>query len=200
MISCIILAAGSSQRFGSPKALAQILRQTTETAIERLQQTCLNSKIDEIIIVLGDHRTDIEPFVLKHPRIKTAINNEFARGQTSSFQVGLKMISSGAQGIMLFPVDTPIVKAQTINVLIEHFRKEIPQILIPMYQNKKGHPPIFHSKLKNDLLKLPDSIGLNEFQSARQSEISYVSVDDPGILRGFNTPEELEQIKKFHGS
>ena len=67
MISCILLSAGFSSRFGSPKALA---KRNGETVIEHIQRSLLNTLIEEIIIVLGNKADKIEPFVLNHKRVK----------------------------------------------------------------------------------------------------------------------------------
>ncbi len=50
MVTCILLSAGSSQRFGSPKALAELY---DETVLEHLQKMLLATQVGEIIIVLG---------------------------------------------------------------------------------------------------------------------------------------------------
>ena len=46
MISCILLAAGFSSRFGSPKALAEL---PGERVIERLQNELLKTQVEEIV-------------------------------------------------------------------------------------------------------------------------------------------------------
>ena len=56
MISCILLSAGFSRRFGSPKALALI---NGVTVIEQLQNILVRSQVGETVVVLGDHANDI---------------------------------------------------------------------------------------------------------------------------------------------
>ncbi len=63
MTSCVLLCAGKSLRFGSPKALCDL---GGETIIARLQKTLLASRIDEIIIVSGAVIVYMEPHILKH--------------------------------------------------------------------------------------------------------------------------------------
>ena len=139
MISCVILSAGRSSRFGSPKALARI---NGETVIERHQKTLLKTRIKEIVIVLGAYAEEIEPFVFNSERINTIFNKNYKSGQTSSFKAGLEKVSSDVKGIMLLPVDYPFIKVETINILLEQFLINMPTILVPAYNNKKGHPPI----------------------------------------------------------
>ncbi|MFA5060315.1 MAG: nucleotidyltransferase family protein [Candidatus Omnitrophota bacterium] len=192
MISCVLLSAGFSARFGSPKALATF---SHETVIGRLQRLLIDSAVDEAIIVLGHDADQIKPHLLEHGKIKVVYNKDYKLGQTSSFKTGLRTTSPHAQGIMLFPVDLPVVKIETVNFLIDQFHKEKPAILIPTYNGKKGHPPIFHSRLKADFLTLDDSAGLNTLQHQFTSETFLTAVHDPGILLSFNTPEELQKIE-----
>ncbi len=195
MISAILLSAGLSQRFGSPKALAQIGPQE-KNVISLLQDTLINSAVDEIIVVLGDRADEIKPYLLNHTKLKVVYNKDYKLGQTSSFKTGLREISGATHGIMLFPIDCPLIKKQTINTLIDCFVKENPFILIPVYESRKGHPPIFNISLKDEILGMADNVGLNVFQTQHQNSTMLYEIEDAGILQSFNTPEEFEALKR----
>lgn len=194
MISSILLAAGSSTRFGSPKALAKI---EDTPLIVHLQRTLLSCQVAEIIVVLGDHYKKIKPHLLNHKKVKVVYNKDYNSGQTSSFKTGLRHICKEALGIMLVPVDVPAVKHQTINRLIEQFLITNPPILIPTYRSQKGHPPIFHIKVKNELMALDDSIGINSFQHRYREQALFLAVEDPGVVYSFNTPKEFAELKAY---
>jgi CTP:molybdopterin cytidylyltransferase MocA len=193
MMSCILLAAGSSKRFGSSKALAEL---DGTPVIERIQQTLIASSVGEIIVVLGDHVEAIKPHLLKHNKIKFVHNKDYNLGQTSSFKVGLEALNKDSQGIMLWPVDCPLMKVQTINLLVSTFFSQKPRILIPTFQKIKGHPPVFDAGLKRAFLKLDHSVGINTVEHEHASEIVLFPVDDPGVVQSFNTPEEFIRLKK----
>ncbi len=120
MITCILLSAGSSSRFGSPKALAKL---DSHTIIENTQIKLLKSNINNIIIVLGANCEKIQPFVLKHKRVKVVYNKDHNFGQTSSFKCGLKLAPKETQVIMLLPIDFPSIKSNTIDLLINAHKK-----------------------------------------------------------------------------
>lgn len=191
--SCVLLAAGLSSRFGSPKALAVIDGQTVMT---RVQQALIASGINEIIVVLGAHSEEIKAHLLKHTKIRFVYNKDYKLGQTSSFQCGLAAVSRSSQGIFLFPVDYPFVRTQTLDLLKEDFQKTKAGILIPVYQNRKGHPPLFPEDLKEAILALSPSEGLNTFLHEHGRRVRLVEVTDPGVVKTFNTPEELEHIRR----
>ena len=158
MITCIILSAGLSERFGHPKALALL---DGIPVINRLQETLLKSSCDKIIVVLGADTTQISPSIFIHSRIHVVYNKHYNFGQTSSLQAGWQAADEGSEGIMFLPVDCPLIQASSIDTIIHHFKKDEPDILIPTYQNKKGHPPVFHTQLKNKFLEMDNSVGLN---------------------------------------
>ncbi|MBF0384637.1 MAG: nucleotidyltransferase family protein [Candidatus Omnitrophica bacterium] len=195
MISCILLSAGLSSRFGSPKALATI---GSLTVIEKLQQMLLKTSISEIIIVLGSEPEKIIPFIGKDKRISYVINKDFLKGQTSSFKAGVKRSDINSRGYLLLPVDFPLVKTQTIQNLIDIFLEKKPRMLIPLYLGRKGHPPLFSAELRKHFLNLSDENGLNTLAKEDKSgEVSFIDTDDQGVIKSFNSPEEFEALKKL---
>lgn len=192
MISCILLTAGSSSRFGSPKALARL---NQETVIEDIQASLMNSPISEVIIVLGDQKELIEPYLLNHKKIKIVYNNDYYFGQTSSFKKGLEAASMEAQGFMLFPVDYPHVKEKTVCDLCDFFIKFKPLIVVPSFQGQKGHPPLFSSSLKKEFLSLKNDQGINAVSHVHKDQVELFSVEDSGVIKTFNTREEFENLK-----
>lgn len=197
MISCILLSAGLSSRFEGPKALAR-LDQTP--IIERLQNVLISSNIFEVIVVLGASLGKIKPHILDHKKITCVRNKDYHLGQTSSFKIGLEKVSRKSSGIALLPVDYPLIKTETINCLCDYFLKTKPSLLIPTYQDRKGHPPVFHADLIPKLLALPDSTGLNVFEEEMKSKTSFYPVNDPGVILTFNTPTEFEELLAFSKS
>ncbi len=193
MISCILLAAGLSSRFKTPKALALI---NHIPVITHIQTQLINSQIDEIIVVLGAHMEQIKPFVLNHAKIKSAYNKDYALGQTSSFKTGVAHISRQSQAMMLLPVDFPFIQTKTFNSIINSFLSKAYLITIPTYQGRRGHPPLFSSELKNEILSLPSDMGVNILVHNHDKDIAQITVDDPGIIQSFNTQDEFKQLIK----
>ncbi len=198
-ISCILLSAGLSSRFGSPKALAFFpapYSNKNKTVIEYLQETLINSKLSEIIIVLGYQKELILPFILKHKKVKVVYNKDYNFGQTSSFKTGLNSTDKKSEAYMLLPVDYPLIQESTINSLIDYFADKKPLILIPTYQGKKGHPPVFSNKLLEEFTNLDNSKGLNEISRVHKNSVEYFETTDNGIIQSYNTKEEFENLKK----
>jgi CTP:molybdopterin cytidylyltransferase MocA len=154
----------------------------------------LKTKAGEIIVVLGAHAEAIKPHVLNHTNVKFVYNKEYNLGQTSSFQAGLRNISPDAQGILLLPVDYPLVQKDTVDTLIRFFLERSPLMIIPSFQGKKGHPPLFSASLKSEFLALDHKVGINTIAQAHQNDMTVLPVNDAGIIRSFNTPEEFKAL------
>lgn len=192
MISCVLLAAGLSRRFGSPKALAKL---NNITVIEHLLGTLTSSNLDEIIVVLGSQADDIKPHILNHTKVRVVYNKDYILGQTSSFKAGIRAIQGEPAGIMLLPVDFPWVRRDTINALIKFFLAETPKILIPTYKDRRGHPPLFSGNYKKLFLEMDHTVGINTLEHTCEQGLVHFPVGDPGVIESFNTPEEFEGIK-----
>ena len=148
------------------------------------------------MVVPGANSEDIEPSLLKHKKIKVVYNKDYNLGQTSSFKTGLKAVSSASQGVMLLPVDFPLIQSGTIDLLVEAFQRQQSLILIPTYQDKKGHPPIFNRLLIKELLELKENEGINMIAHKHADGLQVCPVTDEGVLLSFNTREELEEIAR----
>ncbi|MBI5150125.1 MAG: nucleotidyltransferase family protein [Candidatus Omnitrophica bacterium] len=198
MVTGILLSAGLSSRFGSPKALAKLGQ---ETVIERLEKLLLSTETAELIIVLGHGAEQIKPVLFKHKKVKIVYNKDYKLGQTSSLKTALAHIALDANGILLLPVDYPLIKQETLQTLIGFFQKRNPLILIPSYHGDKGHPPIFDIRLKKEFLDLDNAVGINTVIHRHAAETCVLPVEDEGVIRSFNTPEEFEKLKmKLSGS
>ncbi len=187
MVSCILLSAGESQRFGSPKALAKI---SHHSAIEEVQNSLLSSMADEIVVVLGAHSESIKRHVFNHKRVRIVYNKDYKLGQTSSLQAGLSVVDKA--DFLMIPVDCPFVQTATIDTLIRYFKQHQPSVLVPTYQGQRGHPPVLNASLKKEILALGPSIGLNHLFLAYPPVL--LEIDDPGIIQTFNTPAELKEL------
>lgn len=192
MITCLLLAAGSSSRFGSPKALVNI---QGKNLLVRQSEMLFSAGIEQIVIVLGAHAEQIRPAIATDPRIKAVYNEHFQQGQTSSVKAGIFLGVPAGSDFLLLPVDFPFVLPGTVSRLNDYFQKNVPLVLIPAYDGRKGHPPVFSHTLRNEILQLDNSLGLNKIIHRHQAEVHLLPVQDKGVLATFNTPEELTQIQ-----
>lgn len=84
-ISVLVLAAGMSQRMGSPK---QLLRMGETTLLERTLSNIRRANVDEIILVLGFAAEEIQRTISTNGLV-TVINHEYQQGMGTSLSAGL---------------------------------------------------------------------------------------------------------------
>ncbi len=185
-VSAIILAAGESKRMGMMKQLLPLGR---STILECVLDNFLKSKVEEIIVVIGHESAEIVK-IIRERKIKIAVNPLYNQGMSTSIVSGLKLVSSGAQGIMIALGDQPFIDSSTINSLIDAFCANKKKIIIPVYQDKRGHPIIFSHNYKEQLMSLKGDTGGREVIERYPDDVLEVNVTCDGVLRDIDTREE----------
>ncbi|MBZ0263991.1 nucleotidyltransferase family protein [bacterium] len=195
-ISAVILAAGEGKRMGLPKALLEI---DNQPLVHWLARKLLASGIDEISVVLNEQLANLEDSLTSlSSKIHTTMNRQLERGALYSFQLGLKNLNNPGTAVFLVPVDHPFFQAQTLTNLISHSR--VDHIILPRYQEKRGHPPLIGSKLIDLIHTLPLESGARGLYKVVPPEsIQEIAVEDPGILRNINTPSDWQHaLEVYH--
>lgn len=189
MIAAIILAAGDSRRMGSPKALLSF---SGATFIDHIMQQVKIAGFRPVVSVLGKSAGQI----LKQSSISSieyVINPDPRKGMLSSIQTGLKHLPESAAGFLLLLVDHPFVQQSTLRALIETARNQPGRIIIPRVAGKHGHPVYFDRVFFQDLLNLPAGQSARDVIQKNSGSVIYLDVNDDGILKDIDTPQELEK-------
>lgn len=186
MVSAILLAAGESKRMGRLKQLLPLGRTTmVEQAIDNL----LNSKVNEVIVVLGYRAEEIIKKIATRP-VKIEVNPIYQQGMSTSVITGLKLVDDGARAVMLALADQPFIDSQTINRLIDEFCDHNKGIVIPTYQSRRGHPVIFAIKYKEELSGLKGDTGGRQIMEHHPDDVLEVAVASPGINIDIDTTDD----------
>ena len=189
MISAIVLAAGKSERMGSPKALLPL---SGRTFLENILDAIAQTSIEETVVVVGHHRKEIEAAV----KLKSVVvfNADYEKGMITSFQTGIRALSWDASGAFLFLVDHPLVEPATIEAMIANLAPN--RIVLPTFEGRRGHPALFSSEVLEEILALPSTEGANIVVRKDPGRIVEVPVNSPGILVDVDTPEQFEKLRK----
>jgi len=188
LISAIVLAAGKSERMGTPKALLPIFGRTF---LENILSTISGTSIQETIVVLGHHRKEIEQTVALESAI---FNPDYEKGMITSLQAGIRSLSWDAGGAFLFLVDHPLTDRITIEAMIMQLAPN--RIVLPTFEGRRGHPVLFSSEVLQEILALPSSEGANIVVRKHPDRIVEVPVNAPGILVDVDTPEQFEKLRR----
>jgi molybdenum cofactor cytidylyltransferase len=188
MISAILLAAGQSKRMGE---LKQLMPFGQSTIVEQAVDNLLGSAVGEVIVVVGYRAEDVIKAIAAKP-IKLAINPDYEQGMSTSIIAGLKLVHGRVQGVMLALGDQPLVNSQTIDILIEEFYSHDKGIAVPTYQGRRGHPIIFATKYRKQLLKLSGDVGGRQIISDHPDDVLEVAVDSESIVADFDTTGDYQ--------
>ena len=183
MVSAILLAAGESKRLRMPKLLLPFGK---STILEQTIDNLLNSRVDEVIVVLGYRAEEMMRKLANRP-VKIAINPIYHQGMSTSIVKGLSLVNNRAQAIMVALADQPLINSQTINRLIEESLGYDKGIVLPTYQAERGHPVIFASEYKEELLGLKGDIGGRQTIKEHPNDTLEVIADSKAITMDVNT-------------
>src|SRR5215472_12099664 len=84
-IAALVLAAGASQRMGSPK---QLLRLGEKALLEHVLGAVREANVDEIVLVLGFAAGEIQQKI-STSGLSIVINREYQQGMGTSLRLGL---------------------------------------------------------------------------------------------------------------
>ena len=189
-ISSIILSAGFSSRMGDFKPL---LRFGNVTIIEYIVKLFSDAGIDDISVVTG-YRSDDLTELLKKLNVNVIFNSEYESGMFSSAKAGVDSLNKCA-AFFILPVDIPLIRHHTILSLMDKFYHSNSDIIYPVFQNKRGHPPLISYNLADDILQYDGKNGLGGLLNHYTNIIEHC-VPDSGILLDCDTPEDYEYLSK----
>ena len=106
IVGAVVIAAGKSKKIGQNKLLLTL---NGKTLIENILDALAAADINEQVVVLGIQLEDVvEVIKPRLGKVKIAINVDYEKGMTSSFQTGL-IVLSNVDAVFLVPGDQPIV-------------------------------------------------------------------------------------------
>ncbi len=192
-ISGILLSAGESKRMGEPKALLEL---RGKKIINNLLEEYLGSLLTEVILVLGFRADDVKKEInIESEKLRIVINEHYEKEMFSSIQRGMEEIkSSGA--ILIGLIDHPFINRKLINWLINQY--ETDKIIIPSYNDRKGHPIIIPFSLKDEIVVLnPENHSLRDVIYRHKNNVKIVKTNTDAIIFDMDTREEYERAKRY---
>jgi molybdenum cofactor cytidylyltransferase len=185
---------------GSPK---QLLVYQGRPMLRHVVENLLKSQVNDVMVVLGHQASKVAEALNELP-VRIIINKDYTRGQSTSVRYGLAALhTSGLSahhpakgnrlGVLFVLGDQPLVKPETINLLIDHYR-QYGGIIAPYYQGVRGNPVLFDNKFFDELQALTGDVGAREIISRYPEQLRKVEVPDSGVLQDIDTPEDYQKL------
>ncbi len=191
-ISAILLAAGESRRMGDINKLhmpidgVPLLRHSVETL--------LAAKLGEIMVVLGHDRANTQA-LLKDLPVRTVYNNDYESGQMTSVHCGLGSLGQAFEGVFVALGDQPALTVSDIDHLIDaFFTRNGGEVVIPMYENKRGNPIIISNRCQQDIVTGKYNFGCRRFIEDNPELVRTVEMPGPSVVIDLDTPMDYRKF------
>ena len=184
----VLLAAGSSYRFGSTKQLQTI---DGSPMVARTARLCESICAYRSVVVLGNdwaavHNAcaPLSGFLVINPDHKTGI--------ASSIRQGVAAVRTQADGLLLMLADQPSVNAAHLQVLAARWQASPNTIIASAYADTMGPPIIFPKQDFDALTELKGDAGAKSILLDRSERLQTIACEDAAL--DIDVPEDLERI------
>src|SRR5215471_7473790 len=171
MISGVVLAAGTSSRFGSTKQLVEIDgKPLVRHAIDALQA----AEVGELIVVVGHDahavRTAIPDGVI------VVENPDYRDGQATSLAAALHAVANASEAAVILLADQPGVSADDVTELIRGFHATRAQIVRLVFTDGPG-PALLSREIYAEAGHLHGDAGARVLMASHPEWVHEVHID-----------------------
>jgi nicotine blue oxidoreductase len=165
VIAAVVLAAGESTRFGSPKQ-----RILLPGVLERVEAA---ATVDDVVVVLGAHAVDSSG--------RTVDCADWSAGPGASLRCGLRALGETVEAAVVVLADGPDLSPAAVDRVVEAWRRDRAPVLAASYGGVRGHPVVLARSVWGDV---PD-------EGARALEPVLIPCDDLGSPGDVDVPSDL---------
>lgn len=181
-LGCVILASGLGIRFGGNKLMADF---HGAPMIQRALEATEDLFSQRVVVTRHEAVADL----CREQGIAVVLHDLPYRSVT--VRLGLEAMAD-LDGCMFLPGDQPLLRRETVEMLLEKWKEAQDMIVRPIYEDSEGSPVLFPSWAFPELKNLPEGKGGGVVIKNHPQAVCRVSVADPFELADADTPETLE--------
>ena len=190
-IKKILLAAGSSQRYGNKNKLTEKFK--GKYLIQHIRDTLLNVFHSSDLLIIVGHDSEKIINLINNEDIKIINNKNYKNGIGTSISVGITHLDPNIQGAMIIPADMPLITSGDLIKLEKKFLKlKCQKVVLPKHEDTFGNPVILPKSYFGILKNLKEDFGAR----SKIKENDIVALDcDIGTIFDIDTSSELAKAK-----
>jgi molybdenum cofactor cytidylyltransferase len=156
-----------------------------QTFLDRVIASMRDGGIDDILVV---GRPDDEELIATVSGFATAVrfvpNPHHDLGQLTSIVAAVNAVDRpGARGLLVIPVDMPLVRAATFDAILRASAQHPRSIVRAVHGGRHGHPVIFDRAYFDALRHADPHTGAKAVLRDSRTHVVDVEVDDDGVLK-----------------
>jgi 4-nitrophenyl phosphatase len=190
-VAAVILAAGGSTRFGSPK---QLLDWQGRPLVANVADVAWSAGLSPTVVVVGAEAERVRSAVASRP-VQILRNYRWETGVSTSLAVGLAALPSSVAAAVFLPVDQPCLTPQLLQALRRRWERCDADIVVPTWEGERGGPVLFGRALFPELAQLSGDVGGRALFDRHAERLCTLPVEDPQVLRDVDTPEAYARLK-----
>jgi len=181
---------------GRAKLLLPIGDTTVLGAVVRALQ---GGGASRVVVVHADVDRDIQRWARSHD-VESAVNAEPERPMLHSVLCGLERLggpaalSESGTCVLICPGDLPGMAASSVAAVVAAI-EDGALLAVPVHGGKRGHPLAVAPALLEEIPRLDYRVGLRQLLQRNADAVTRVRVDDPGVLRDVDTPEDYRLLQ-----
>jgi molybdenum cofactor cytidylyltransferase len=187
-IAAVVLAAGTSSRFGVNKLL---LRLDSEPLVRRVARQVVEAGLSPVIVVLG-HEAERVAAALGGLMVETIVNSNYRAGMHESIQAGIGRVPGDCAAAVVLLGDMPLVTAAMIEALTERFRRGTEPLVLSLYGEVQA-PPTLYARSLFPALAASGTGGGREVVLAHRSEAAEIRWPE-ALLADVDRPEDAARL------
>jgi len=181
----ILLAAGSSRRFGADKRLHP-MSDGTPMALASARQ--LAAVCSRTIVVIRPDDTVLSG-LLEEEGLETVVCAAAEHGMGHSLSSGVAA-SADADGWLIALADMPYIQPPSYRAVVTALQNGA-RIVRPLFSGQMGHPVGFSAACFSALFALSGDQGGKVIIDADPGALVLCQVDDPGVLKDVDQPAQI---------
>ena len=183
----VVLGAGRSSRFGTPK---QLLPFGDTTMLGQVVRNANASSLDRVVVVLGRASGELRGSV-DFGRAVVVDNTAYGTGCASSLLAGMDAAGKDCEALVLLLGDQPGVRAEFVDAVLSEWRSSRPWASVTSYGGELGHPFVFARGAFEQLRRLHGDKAVWKLIEAYPQRVHRVEIESP-LPPDVDTPEDYE--------